>query len=82
MLQVEQQKIIKQLILKGLGKAKVRKALKLYLIEQFNNHLEYNHKEMFGVALYHTIIGYGLPEMDEDDPFVVGDLTDFLDNKI
>ena len=38
---------MKQLILKGLGKAKVRKALKLYLIEQFNNHLEYNHKEMF-----------------------------------
>ena len=73
---------MKQLILKGLGKAKVRKALKLYLIEQFNNHLEYNHSESFTFPLYATIEGYGLPEMDEDDPFVVGDLTDFLDNKI
>ena len=73
---------MKQLILKGLGKAKVRKAIKLYLIDEFNNHLEYNHSQYFDFYLGQTIEGYGLPEMDEDYPFYVEDLINFLDNKI
>tara|TARA_R110000737_G_scaffold44737_3_gene64994 strand:+ start:116 stop:580 length:465 start_codon:yes stop_codon:yes gene_type:complete len=73
---------MKQLILKGLGKAKVRKAIKLYLIDELNNHLDYNHSESFIFYLGQTIEGYGLPEMDEDDPFHVEDLINFLDNKI
>tara|TARA_R100001377_G_scaffold84647_1_gene68668 strand:- start:105 stop:326 length:222 start_codon:yes stop_codon:yes gene_type:complete len=73
---------MKQLILKGLGKTKVRKAIKLYLIDELNNHLEYNHSESFIFYLEQTIEGYGLPEMDEDYPFYVEDLINFLDNKI
>ena len=75
---------MKQLILKGLGKAKVRRAIKLFMISEFNNHLEYRHTktQTFTFPLYATIEGFGLPEMDEDEPFTVGDLVEFLNNKI
>jgi len=75
-------KQMKQLILKGLGKAKVKRAVKLFMVSEFNNHLAYNHSQTFTFPLYITIEGFGLPEMDEDDPFTVGELVEFLNNQI
>ena len=73
---------IKYLVLKGLGKAKVKRIVRNYMIDQFNLHLEYNHSESFTFPLHCTIEGYGLPEMDEDDPFIIDELVTFVNNKI
>ena len=73
---------MKTLILKGLGKARVRKIVKQYMEHCFNLHLEYGHSEAFTFPLYQTIEGFGLPKMDEDNPFDVGELVEFLGGKI
>jgi hypothetical protein len=69
----------KKLILKGLGKSKVRTIVKKWIIEQSNLALEYG--DNISIPSYSTISGYGLPELSDDD-FCLGDLTDFLNNKI
>ena len=69
----------KKLILKGLGKSKVRTIVKKWIIEQSNLALEYG--DNISIPSYSTISGYGLPELSDDD-FCFGDLTDFLNNKI
>ena len=73
---------MKTLVLKGLGKAKVKRIIRNYIIDEFNLHLEYNHEESFTFPLYCSIEGYGLPEMDRDDPFMVEELVAFVNNKI
>ena len=73
---------IKGLVLKGLGKAKVKRIIRNYMTDQFNLHLEYNHSESFTFPLYQSIEGYGLPEMDRDEPFMVEELVAFVNNKI
>ena len=73
---------MKQLILKGLGKAKVRKIIGAFMVQCFNEYTEYHQGESFTFPLYQTIEGTGLPEINEDDPFTVGELVEFLDNKI
>jgi len=75
---------MKQLILKGLGKAKVKRIIRNFMIEQFNIHLEYyaNTGESFSLPLYCTIEGHGLPEVDCDDPFTFGELVEYVGNKI
>ena len=73
---------MKELILKGLGKAKVRRIIKQYMIHCFSVHIEYEHEEAFTFPLYQTIEGFGLPVMDDDNDFSVGELVEFLNNKI
>ena len=73
---------MKSLVLKGLGKAKVKRIIKSFMIDQFNNHLEYNHEESFTFPLYQSIEGYGLPEMDEDYPFLLDELVDYVGGKV
>ena len=70
----------KQLILKGLGKAKVKNIIKHYLIKCFNESIEYNVE--FTFPLYQTIYNNGLPEISEDDPFTIGELVEFVGGKI
>jgi len=65
---------IKKLILKGLGKAKVKSILKNYL---YNSLLE--HKSLI-IEPYHIINTDELPFIDEEIDFEFGDLTDFLTN--
>ena len=79
---------MKHLILKGLGKAKVKRILKLFIIDSFNSYLEYGKVQRydFSVPLYVTIYNenggtYGLPDL-EDDPFTVGELVEFIGGKI
>jgi len=70
----------KKLILKGMGKTKVRTIVKKWIIEQSNIALEYGHS--ISIPSYSIISGFGLPELSEDDDFCFGELTDFLNNKI
>ena len=70
----------KQLILKGLGKAKVRCIIKNYMLKCFNESIELNSE--FTFPLYQTIYENGLPIVDEDDPFTIGELVEFVGNKI
>ena len=76
----------KLLILKGLGKAKVRCIIKNYMILCFNDSMEYNYIKgdgsEFTFPLYQTIYNNGLPEMPEDEPFTIGELVEFVGNKI
>ena len=70
----------KILILKGLGKAKVRCIIKNYMLLCFNESIEYNCE--FTFPLYQTIYNNGLPEVSDDDPFTIGELVEFLGGKI
>ena len=70
----------KQLILKGMGKSKVRAIVKKWIIEQSNIFLAYG--ETIKIYGYTCVIGFGLPELGDDDDFSFSDLTEFLNNKI
>ena len=73
----------KLLILKGLGKAKVRCIIKNYMIKCFNENIEYNgFNSEFTFPLYQTIYNNGLPDVSDDDPFTIGELVDFIGGKI
>jgi len=70
---------MKQLILKGLGKAKVKRIVKAFILSEFNQFLEYGTKQVFELhigAYVHE--SYGLPTMNEDDEFTLDELLDFL----
>ena len=72
---------MKTLILKGLGKAKVRGIIKRYLSFCFNEHFKYSG----GQFVLHTgcfVEGYGLPEMDDGNEFTFDELLEFLGGKI
>lgn len=68
-----------QIILKGLGKAKVRSILKKWVIDQINLNLEFGLYQDFTFDC--TIRGYGLPEVD-DHNFHVDELFEFIGNKL
>ena len=70
----------KKLILKGLGKSKVRTIVKKWIIEQINLALQY--ETNISIPSYAVVSGFGLPDLNEDDNFCFGELTDFLNNKI
>ncbi len=74
-----------QIILKGLGKAKVRSILKKWVIDQINLNLECRSLEVGQYQDFtfdYTIRGYGLPEVDEDHNFHVDELFEFIGNKL
>ena len=70
----------KKLILKGMGKSKVRTIVKKWIIEQSNLALEYG--DPISIYGYSCVYGFGLPDLGEDDDFCFSDLTEFLNNKI
>ena len=79
---------MKQLILKGLGKAKVKRIVKAFILSEFNEFLD-NGKvgaslsqvfELYTGAYVHE--SFGLPTMNEDDEFTLDELLDFLGNEI
>ena len=76
---------MKNLILKGLGKAKVKRIIKAFMVDCFNDSTEYNYIKgdgsEFTFPMYQNINGYGLPELIDDD-FTVGELMEFVGNKI
>ena len=74
---------MKQLILKGLGKAKVKRTVKAFILSEFNQFLEYGSNQVFELhkgAYVHE--SFGLPTMNEDDEFTLDELLDFLGNRI
>jgi len=78
-----------QIILKGLGKPKVKSILKKWLIDQVNLNLECDYYNFNGNAggdggmMFDTTIrGYGLPVIDEDHDYYVNELFEFVGNKI
>jgi len=71
-----------QIILKGLGKPKVRSILKKWVIDQVNLNLECDFNNASNWQFDHVIRGYGLPEVDEDFDYYVRELFDFIGNKL
>ena len=71
----------KLLILKGLGKAKVRNIIKQFLFNSFNDCIEYGNG-MLELHFGSIIDGFGLPEMPDDDYFTLEELTEFIGGKI
>ena len=72
-----------QLILKGLGKAKVKRIIKSFIINDFNQFLDYGNGQVFELhkgAYVHE--SFGLPLMNEDDEFTLEELVEFVGNKI
>ena len=69
-------------ILKGLGKSKVRSILKKWVIDQVNLNLENDFNNASNWKFDYTIRGYGLPEVSEDFDYSVGELFDFIGNKL
>ena len=70
---------MKTLILKGLGKSKVRNIVKQFLFHSFNECVEYGEIQInFGCI----VDGFGLPEMADDDCFILEELVEFLGGKI
>ena len=80
----------KTLILKGLGKAKVRQIARLAILEKFNEFIEYQEpvspetlrvsgyrEKAFTVHLGGEVAGYGLPELGNDEYFTLEDLVLF-----
>ena len=70
-----------QLILKGLGKAKVKRIIKSFIINDFNQFLDYGNGQVFELHKGAMVDGFGLPAMD-DEEFTLEELLDFLGNKI
>ena len=62
----------KKLVLKGMGKSKVRTIVKKWIIEQSNLALEYGY--CISIPSYSIVSGFGLPELGEDDDFCFGAL--------
>tara|TARA_Y100000593_G_C4301566_1_gene333641 strand:+ start:1079 stop:1303 length:225 start_codon:yes stop_codon:yes gene_type:complete len=74
---------MRELILKGLGKAKVKKVIRAFLTSEFNEFLDCGNSLAFEVHLGAVVDGrYGLPNMDETDEFTLEELIDFVGNKI
>ena len=81
--QQNREQTMKQLILKGLGKAKVKRIVKAFILYEFNQFLDYGNNQVFELHKGAYISeGHGLPTMNEDDEFTLDELLDFLGNKI
>ena len=70
---------MKTLILKGLGKAKVKRIVKQFLLHSFNECFEYGEIRIHCGCI---VDGFGLPEMGDDDCFTLGELVEFLGGQI
>ena len=68
-----------ELILKGLGKRKVRSILNQWIKDQINEALENNLEILFDQQIW--LENYGVKGM-EDEPIDVNDLFKFIGNKI
>lgn len=75
---------IKDLILQKLGKRKVRSIIKSFMIQCFNDNIEYNapHYPVFTFPENQTIQGFGLPELGDDWDWFVGDLVEFVGHRL
>ena len=69
------------LILKGLGKRKVKAVLNQFIKDEINLALEHNHKIILSSVIYLNEYVKGMDEL-EDEPFEVDDLFKFIGNKI
>jgi len=80
--QIRETITMRQLILKGLGKAKVKKIVKSFVLDNFNEFLDYNNGQVFELHKGAMVDGFGLPTMDDAEEFTLEELLDFLGNKI
>ncbi len=69
-----------QLILKGLGKKKVRSILNKWIKDQINECLEFNTEIRLSSVIWLEMYVDGMEE--QDDAFEVDDLFQFIGNKI
>ena len=79
--QIRETITMRQLILKGLGKAKVKRIVKAFVLNDFNQFLDYG-SQVFELHKGAIVNGFGLPAMNDDEEFTLDELLDFLGNKI
>ena len=72
---------MQELILKGLGKRKVKSILNQFIKDQINLALEYESEFLISSVIYLNDYVEGMDEL-RDDPFDVNDLFKFIGNKI
>ena len=72
---------MQELILKGLGKRKVKSILNQFIKDQINLALEYESEFLISSVIYLNDYAEGMDEL-KDDPFDVTDLFKFIGNKI
>ncbi len=72
---------MQELILKGLGKRKVKSILNQFIKDQINLALEYESEFLISSVIYLNDYVEGMDEL-KDDPFDVNDLFKFIGNKI
>ncbi len=72
---------MQELILKGLGKRKVKSILNQFIKDQINLALEYESEFLISSVIYLNDYVKGMDEL-KDDPFDVTDLFKFIGNKI
>lgn len=70
-----------ELILKGLGKRKVKSILNQFIKDEINLALEYESEFVISSVIYLNEYVKGMDEL-KDDPFDVNDLFKFIGNKI
>ena len=75
-------KTMNELILKGLGKAKVKRIVKAFVLNDFNQFLDYGSSQVFELHKGAIVEGFGLPTMNDGEEFTLDELLDFLGNKI
>ena len=71
---------MQELILKGLGKRKVKSILNQFIKDQINLALEYESEFLISSVIYLNDYVEGMDEL-KDDPFDVTDLFKFIGNK-
>jgi len=72
---------MKELILKGLGKRKVKAVLNQFIKNEINLALEYKSKIVISSIIYLNEYVNDMDELEEE-PFEVDDLFKFIGNKI
>ncbi len=72
---------MQELILKGLGKRKVKSILNQFIKDEINLALEYESEFVISSVIYLNEYVKGMDEL-KDDPFDVDDLFKFIGNKI
>ena len=72
---------MQELILKGLGKKKVKSILNQFIKDEINLALEYESEFVISSVIYLNEYVKGMDEL-KDDPFDVDDLFKFIGNKI
>ena len=74
---------MKQLILKGLGKDKVKRIVKAYVLYEFNEFISDimtygDNDQVFKLHIGSSVQGFGLPEMNDFNEFTLDELLGFL----